>query len=406
MRANPFRWYRTRPIGFPASIRRPTVKVLHSFYRSEQPSGENETVLEQVELLAKSEFDVELIYMSSDDLESKYSAKLLTAVGLTTGTPTAEAPTEWFAGADILHIHNTFPEMSHQWLSTLDIPKVMTIHNYRAFCANALFLRDGQRCMDCTTQGPWKAVIHGCYRNSRVQSIPIVMQQRSSRSLTQLMNRCYRVLLPGAPMQDTFRGLGVTNTQVLANPVTTTFDQSEASLKGNAWLFAGRISPEKGLVELLRVWPLSQSLIVVGDGPDRQKAEDIARERGLSAKFLGRQDSQEVRSLMRGSHALIFPSRALEGAPLVYGEAMEAGLPLVAAEGSTLATQTMADQTGTAFTWGNPSALMTALDFVAQNRTELAHRAREIYQRRYTPEAWLNNLTRIYQATMSAQPPR
>jgi glycosyltransferase involved in cell wall biosynthesis len=216
------------------------------------------------------------------------------------------------------------------------------------------------------------------------------------------MNHCYRVLLPGEPMQETFQGLSVTNTQVLPHPVTAALETSDERSRSDAWLFVGRISPEKGLVDLLRLWPSNQSLEVVGDGPDRQQAEGITRERNLPVKFLGSQASHEVRSLMSSSRGLIFPSKALEGAPLVYGEAMQSGLPLVAADGSTLATQTLADHTGAIFTWDDPSSVTTALDFVAENRAELASRAEEVYTSRYTPEVWINIVTDIYRAAISA----
>ncbi len=405
VRRIPVNWHRLRPKSATAGRSDIRIKVLHSFYRSSQPSGENEAVLQQVELLAQGGFDVDLIYLSSDELESSYPAQLLTAVGLATGATTSEPPAQWLAGADVLHLHNTFPAMSHAWLGRVDIPKVITAHNYRAFCANGLFLRDGKRCMDCISQGPSRAVVHGCYRDSRVQSIPIAMQQRSSRSLKHLMDKCHRVLLPGEPMREIFHDLGVTNTQVLPHPVSAAPTESGSSPGSSAWLFVGRISQEKALVDLLRLWPLNEALIVVGDGPDRQPAESITLKRNLSVRFLGSQGSHEVRSLMSRSRGLIFPSKALEGAPLVYGEAMESSLPLVAADGSTLATQTLADQTGAIFTWDDPYSLTTALDFVAHNRAQLARRAVEVYADRYTPDAWINNVTDIYRAAISTHRP-
>ena len=359
-------------------------------------------VLQQVDLLADSGFDVELIYLSSDDLDSDLSAKALTAVGLTIGTPTARPPQEWLAGADLLHIHNTFPTMSHEWLANADIPKVLTAHNYRAFCANALFLRDGQRCMECTTQGSSRAVLHGCYRDSRIRSIPLAVQQSSSRSLARLMRSCHQVLVPGEPMQEIFRSLGVSNTRLLHQPVPATHNDAHSSHPTNAWLFVGRLSSEKALADLLGIWPAHEEMIVIGEGSERTKAEGIAHERGLSIQFLGSKENREVRSIMSTSRGLVFPSRALEGAPLVYGEAMQSGLPIVAADGSTLATQTLADHTGGVFTWDEPFSLTTTLGFVAERRAELADRAQVIYASRYTPDVWIKDVTEIYRAAISA----
>ena len=394
-------WYRTRLSRAVPMRSALSIKILHSFYRSSQPSGENDTVSYQAELLARTGFDVELIYVSSDDLESKRLAQMQTAAGMITGYPSAEAPAEWFTNADILHIHNTFPTMSHRWLSSLGLPKVLTAHNYRAFCANGLFLRDGSRCMDCVTNTNLQAVRHACYRQSRPKTIPLVLQQRSPRSLVHLMNNCDRVLLPGEPMQDTFRGLGIRNTQVLHNPVPRKDSEPGSRPLTNEWLFVGRISPEKGLVNLLDIWPRDEALAVVGDGPQRQAAEKVASERQLTARFLGQCESQEVNQLMSQSLGLVFPSKALEGAPLVYGEAMQAGLPLVAAEGSTLATQTRTDETGMTFSWSEPGSLDNALTASRMSRTALSSRARQVYLDRYTPEAWIDQVTKIYEAAIA-----
>jgi len=152
---------------------------------------------------------------------------------------------------------------------------------------------------------------------------------------------------------------------------------------------------------LLHLWPRDEALAVIGDGPQRQEAEKVASERQLSVRFLGQRDSQEVDQLMSESLGLIFPSKALEGAPLVYGEAMQVGLPLIAAEGSTLATQTRTDETGMTFSWSEPGSLDHALTATRMGRTALSSRARQVYLDRYTPEAWIDQVSRIYEAAIA-----
>ena len=400
-----FKWHRYKASDGPHTSKNLSVKILHSFYRGDQPSGENDTVLQQVALLSDHGFDVELISLSSDDLEAHASLKVLTGIGLATGVQQARPPLDWFADADILHIHNTFPSMSHKALVDVDTPKVLTAHNYRAFCANGLFLRDGSRCTDCVDIGSLQGVRHGCYRQSRLQTLPIALQQRSTRSLVQLMSNCDRVLLPGEPMRGVFEQLGLQNTQVLHNPVSSTDAKSGFTPLTNEWLFVGRMSPEKGLVDLIRVWPKGDALAVVGDGPERQMAEEIAFERELIVRFLGGRDSQGVKELMSQSLGLIFPSKALEGAPLVYGEAMQAGLPVIAAEGSTLATQADADGTGVTFSFAEPETVVGALESIRNNRAALSSRARDVYLNRYTTDAWITQATQIYEGVVAAHHP-
>ena len=50
------------------------------------------------------------------------------------------------------------------------VPVVMTLHNYRLTCANAMLFREGAICEECVGGSSKNAVRHGCYRDSRIQS--------------------------------------------------------------------------------------------------------------------------------------------------------------------------------------------------------------------------------------------
>ena len=74
---------------------------------------------------------------------------------------------------DIVHIHNTWFSMTPAVIRAIKangVPLVMTLHNYRLTCANALLYRDGGICEDCVGASPWQAVRHACYRGSRPAS--------------------------------------------------------------------------------------------------------------------------------------------------------------------------------------------------------------------------------------------
>ena len=74
---------------------------------------------------------------------------------------------------DVVHVHNTFPLLSpsilHE-LHALGIPTVVTLHNYRLVCANALLLHEGSACNKCVTGSAWNAVKHSCYKDSKIAS--------------------------------------------------------------------------------------------------------------------------------------------------------------------------------------------------------------------------------------------
>jgi glycosyltransferase involved in cell wall biosynthesis len=101
-------------------------------------------------------------------------------------------------------------------------------------------------------------------------------------------------------------------------------------------IFAGRIEPEKGLVQFLELLPteFAGRFLVVGDGVERGAAEDVCRRRGLSARveFLGRRPHAETMTLIAGAHVLVLPSRWYENYPLSMLEALAAGTNLLVAD--------------------------------------------------------------------------
>jgi glycosyltransferase involved in cell wall biosynthesis len=74
-------------------------------------------------------------------------------------------------------------------------------------------------------------------------------------------------------------------------------------------------------------------LIVVGDGPEREKLESLSAQHGLEScvEILGRRSQSEVGELMQRSHIFAFPSIRELGAGVVV-EAMACGMACVAVD--------------------------------------------------------------------------
>ncbi len=91
-------------------------------------------------------------------------------------------------------------------------------------------------------------------------------------------------------------------------------------------VFAGRVEPEKGLAEFLRVMPddADDVLTVVGEGSDLSRCRRICQERGLGDRvaFLGRQSRPATIQAIARAHLLILPSLAYETAGLTLLEAL------------------------------------------------------------------------------------
>jgi glycosyltransferase involved in cell wall biosynthesis len=124
----------------------------------------------------------------------------------------------------------------------------------------------------------------------------------------------------------------------------------------------GRLSPEKGFdlaVHALRALP-ETTLVLVGDGPERGRLEQLAAELGVASRLVLVGWSDEPRRYLAGFDALLLPSRH-EGFPLAVVEGMLAGLPVVAADVGSVREAVLEGRTGYVVPPGEADAMAERL---------------------------------------------
>lgn len=134
------------------------------------------------------------------------------------------------------------------------------------------------------------------------------------------------------------RGSSPSKVTVLPNPVDVrrvralADPSSRTPGPGRRLVAVGRLVPQKGYEDLLRVITTldeRDQLVVLGDGPDRARLEQLVDQLGVGARvsLLGFVDNPWA--WMAGADALVLPSRT-EGMPNVALEALACGTPVIA----------------------------------------------------------------------------
>ena len=172
----------------------------------------------------------------------------------------------------------------------------------------------------------------------------------------------------------------------------------------------GRLTEQKGYDVLVR--SLAQlpevHAVIVGDGEERAPLEGLARELGVAERLhiLGWQD--DPRSYLTSLDVFVLPSR-FEGFPLSIVEAMQAGLPVVAADVGSIAEALDDERAGTLVPPDEPEALARALRELLdddERRARLGAHARDIALRRHTSRAMADGFMRIYEELAARRRPR
>jgi phosphatidyl-myo-inositol dimannoside synthase len=128
---------------------------------------------------------------------------------------------------------------------------------------------------------------------------------------------------------------------------------------------------------------LRPRLVIVGDGDDRRRLEQRARELGLAeqALFTGFVSEATLAALYRRAAVFAMPSRG-EGFGLVYLEAMRAAKPCLAARDTAAAEIVLDGETGLLVDALDPDELAAALTRLLAS-PDLAHRLGEAGRRRF-----------------------
>ena len=159
------------------------------------PAARTRSVCEQVDLLRSAGHEVLLVGRASDDLGGGALDRLRVARDVAFGKGADPTPRLREFAPDVVHVHNLFPNFATDWLARWPGPLVATVHNFRPVCANAVLIRDGRVCTLCPDGDRWAGVRHGCYRDSRVASIPIAIRNRRGIGHDPLLTRADRVIL-------------------------------------------------------------------------------------------------------------------------------------------------------------------------------------------------------------------
>jgi len=362
------------------------------------PSGENVAVLQQAKALERAGVEIVEIFRSTDEESIKPLHKARSAIHLATGIDGGHVGQQLRrANVDLVHVHNLWPNFGTRWLRHLKQPVITTVHNFRYACANGLLFRGGTTCIECPTSGSWAAVKHRCYHDSVMGSIPAALATMGGVQRNPVVQNS-RVLVTQSRRVHDFmltQGLAKSRLEYIPGFVEESPGTRDPVPRNPRFVFVGRPTPEKGLRELLLSWPSSLPLDVFGAS---------ANEWGplpASVTLRGYLDRDELLRELPRYTALVFPGMAWEGAyPLAVREALAAGLPVVARDGTGAADLVLESRAGTVYEAEKEHSLARALFDVIKHNAVLRKEAHTFFQDQLSEQRWLTKIFAAYRGAM------
>ena len=220
------------------------------------------------------------------------------------------------AKPDIVHIHNIYHQISPSILDAArerGVPVIGTIHDYNLICPNYKLFARGYIESDCKGGRYYREALYKTVQDSYPASILAATEHyfhdwsgiyrkgvRHWIAPSRFVKKKFTEYgMPSESMSVLYHFLSDTNTKPTYKP-------------GAAYVYAGRLSEEKGIGGLLEAIALvpKAELSIVGDGPLRNELQRQVEKLDIGSRvsFKGHVDGDTLKEIIRTARAVIVPS--------------------------------------------------------------------------------------------------
>lgn len=304
---------------------------------------------------------------------------------------------------DVMHVHNyKFLLSPSIFLAAKErgIATVHTLHNYRLACPAGQFLHKSQPCEACLDERALRILWRRCAsRDHYLKNVFQLYIYFGNRRRGKLVPWVDAFIALSEFGRTKFVECGIPEDQIYVKPnfLRDPLERGELETRRRGGIFLGRLSPEKGVEDLIEAWRgIDYPLLIVGDGPERQRLQNAAPR---TVQFLGSVPRQEALHLTSRAAFFVFPSLWYEGCPLSLVESMAVGCPSIASDLGPRREMIEDGVSGLLFEAGNVAQLREKCRAMIQDRQlalRMGRAARKRYLEDFAPDGSYRLLRYIY----------
>ena len=238
---------------------------------------------------------------------------------------------------DVIYIHNTWFKASsgiYKEIKSKNIPIVVKLHNFRFNCTKSFIskkhVEKGGTCNACGYVSK-NRIFNKYFVNSYLKSF--LVNYYGKQYFKILKDSDFKILVLTVFQKEFLCNLGFDKNRIfiLPNYLSAKNKQTNVNNKENNLIYAGRISKEKGVEELITCF-LNSNLIdftlkIFGSGPDLALLKEKYTNNRI--KFFGEINNLEILEEIRKSAGVVTATKLFEGQPTLLCEASMLGIPSV-----------------------------------------------------------------------------
>jgi glycosyltransferase involved in cell wall biosynthesis len=192
---------------------------------------------------------------------------------------------------------------------------------------------EGAPCERCKGGKYWNAVRYHCLAAGFLPNVLAVAEMKLTKVRESYEKTIDAWLCPSRFIKEKMEDWGEPGERMIVVPNPAEIKEMPAKRGGGYLLYAGRLSPEKGLpsfIEAAAKMPETQ-VKIAGRGPEEERLKSLVSSLGATnIQFLGFQQPDELSEIRNRAEAVILPTLSYENCSTTLLEAMGDGLPCLA----------------------------------------------------------------------------
>ena len=258
---------------------------------------------------------------------------------------------------DIVHTHNLMglSFLIPSTIRSLGIRHVHTVHDVQLVEPSGIILKTKENSLRYTG----------------------VLTQMYTWVMKKLLGSPEVVISPSQFLLDFYKTRGFfekSNTTLLRNPLTLTFERSKSERKDKEFnfLYLGQVEEHKGVFLLLEAFKniKNTKLHIAGDGSKLGDLKELTKENN-NVTYYGRVERDKLPELFSNMDVTVVPSLCYENSPTVIFESLYFGVPVLASRIEGIAELIEEGENGFTFEAGDTMSLQEKLEWCVEHRIDI-----------------------------------
>jgi len=306
------------------------VLIVHNKYRN--LGGEDLAVDNEIEFL-QEHFNVEVLYFTNKVLIVKQILTFISNKNIFAERKILKKVHDF--NPEIVYFHNTWFNIWNNIFIRLgkktNIQIFLKLHNYRFDCTKTYSAKshfhNSKVCMGCGGESKSKQYFNKYFDNSYIKSF--LVNYYGKRYYNILKNENIKILNLTNFQREFMINQGFNKQRLFVFPNLIKLENFQEIKCSDYVLYAGRISNEKGVSELIDIFSsvkTNYKLLIIGDGPE---ANNLKIQKNKNIKFLGELNHHKTLSYINSAKAVITNTKLYEGQPTLLCEASLLSVPSI-----------------------------------------------------------------------------